>query len=119
MSIKKKGSCHCGLVQYELTLEKDFTECIDCNCSICQRKGTLLAFVPMTQFQLISGADSLTDYLFNKKRIHHKFCKVCGVTSFASAQMPDGEVAAVNVRCIEGIDLSKLKINSYDGKSSN
>jgi hypothetical protein len=86
---------------------------------MCRRKGTLLAFIPASDFTLQTAADALADYQFNKHVIHHLFCKTCGVTSFARGSMPDGtETIALNVRCIDEIDPSKLKINHYDGKSA-
>lgn len=113
---KHVGSCHCGKVKFEV--QGDFKNAINCNCSICHRKGSLLAFVPESQFNLISGADSLTDYQFGKKRIHHTFCSTCGVTSFATGAAPDGtKMKAVNVRCLENFDLKQLVIQDYDGKS--
>lgn len=113
---KRTGSCHCGKVKFEVDL--DLSNGVTCNCSICLRKGTVLAFVPEAQFKLLAGADYLTDYQFNKKSIHHTFCKVCGVTAFASGKMPDGTpMKAVNLRCIEDIDLDKVKIQHFDGKS--
>jgi len=57
-----------------------------CNCSICSRTGALLSFVPASAFTLEKGDDSLTDYQFKRKNIHHLFCKVCGVRSFARGQ---------------------------------
>jgi hypothetical protein len=111
-----QGSCHCGKVTFEF--KGDLKEVVSCNCSICQRKGTLLTFIPDADFTLKSGADYLTDYQFGKKRIHHTFCKVCGVQSFASAQMPNGaKMKAVNARCIDNVDLKKFTIKEYDGKS--
>ncbi|UXR65443.1 GFA family protein [Bdellovibrio bacteriovorus] len=113
---KHQGSCHCGKVKFEAT--GAFNEVISCNCSMCQRKGTLLAFVPETQFTLLSGADSLTDYQFGKKKIHHTFCSTCGVTSFATGETPDGtKMKAINVRCLEGIDLKALTVQECDGRS--
>lgn len=111
------GSCHCGAVKYhvDLDLEKPV---ITCNCSMCQRAGTMLAFVPASEFTLEQGEESLTDYLFNEKKIHHLFCKVCGTKPFARGQMADGSpTVAVNVRCLEGVDVSKLPTHHYDGKS--
>lgn len=110
------GSCHCGNVRYEV--EGPFDQGLSCNCSICLRKGTILAFVPKTKFKLLAGEGHLTDYQFGKKTIHHYFCSTCGVTSFAAATMPDGtEMRAINLRCIENIHLDNLKINHFDGKS--
>jgi hypothetical protein len=111
------GSCHCGRVKYEVTL--DLSEpAIACNCSICGRSGTLLRFVPADAFKLLSGAEVLTDYRFNTNVINHQFCSVCGIKSFASGKGKDGaETRAINVRCLENIDVHQLKPQQFDGKS--
>ena len=80
------GGCHCGRVRYEAELSLDGI--VACNCSICQKRGSLLAFVPQSQFRLLAGEDALTDYQFNKKVIHHLFCATCGVASFAHGEKP-------------------------------
>jgi hypothetical protein len=109
-----QGSCHCGAVRYsvEVDLDKPVTAC---NCSICGRTGTMLTFVPAESFKLEKGEDSLTDYQFNRKHIHHLFCKTCGVKSFARGEGPKGPTVAINARCLEGVDLSKLTVQHYDG----
>jgi hypothetical protein len=110
------GGCHCGAVRFEATA--DLSKVISCNCSICTQRGLLLTFVPAGQFKLLSGDDRLTDYQFAKKRIHHLFCSGCGVESFARGSMPDGSpMVAVNVRCLEGVDVSGLKPKPFDGRS--
>jgi hypothetical protein len=116
MDTHHKGSCQCGAVKYsvDLDLEKPVTAC---NCSMCGRTGTLFTFVTPESFKLEQGEDSLTDYQFGRKNIHHLFCKVCGVKSFARGKGPKGPMIAVNARCLEGVDVSKLKINHYDGAS--
>jgi len=111
-----KGGCHCGKVRYEATF--DLTHpVIACNCSMCGRSGTLLAFVPDGSFKLLSGEDNLTDYQFGKKRIHHLFCKTCGIKSFARAAGKDGPTVAVNTRCLDEVSLDGLAVKNYDGKS--
>lgn len=109
------GSCHCGAVKYEV--ETDLAQVISCDCSMCQRSGTILTFVPMDKFKLISGEEQLQDYQFNKKIIHHLFCKVCGIKAFGKGKNKEGEdTAAVNVRCLDGVDISELKPFHYHGK---
>ena len=111
-----QGSCHCGAVTYEVAI--DLPQVVSCNCSICSKKGTLLAFAPKAKFNLKSGDEHLTDYQFGKKAIHHLFCNTCGVTPFGLGSMPDGtEMAAVNVRCLEGVDFESIPVHHYDGKS--
>ena len=111
------GGCHCGKVRYEVTA--DLTKpVISCNCSMCSKKGYLLAFVKADAFKLLSGEDVLTDYMFNKKHIHHNFCRVCGITSFGAGAMPDGtQMRAINVRCLDDVDLDALQVKKVDGKS--
>ncbi len=110
------GGCHCGRVRFDVTA--DLSSIIACNCSICQKTGSILAFVPEAQFKLVSGADDLVDYQFNKKVIHHLFCRVCGVRSFARGAAPDGrKMAAVNVRCLDDVDVTALNPKPFDGKS--
>jgi len=114
---KHTGGCHCGKVRYEVTL--DLTRpVLSCNCSMCGRSGTLLSFVPADQFKLLSGEDVLRDYQFNKHVVSHLFCTSCGIKSFARGTGPDGKaVAAINVRCLDDVDLDALTVQKYDGKS--
>lgn len=115
--VKHAGGCHCGKVRYEVTL--DLAEpAITCNCSMCGRSGTLLRFVPVDKFTLLSGADALTGYRFNNMVIDHLFCSTCGIKSFATGKGRDGgEIRAVNVRCLDDIDLTAVPTMPYDGKS--
>ncbi len=110
------GSCHCGAVRFEANA--DLGQTITCNCSICRRTGAILAFVPASDFTLVSGADALSDYQFNKKTVHHLFCKTCGVRPFGRGIGPDGrEMVAINVRCLDDVDLAALRPVAFDGAS--
>jgi len=106
------GSCHCGAVTYEFDAE--LKEAITCNCSHCHRKGLVLAFIPNENFRLLSGADAQTEYLFNKKTIRHLFCLTCGLQSYAEGiAFPQ---IAINLRCVEGVEIEKLAVTPYNGK---
>ncbi|WP_054310101.1 GFA family protein [Mesorhizobium sp. 1M-11] len=117
MAMKKyHGSCHCGAVKYEATVDLDHT--VSCNCSRCGRLGSILTFAPAENFTLFSGEDVLTDYLFNKHVIHHLFCRVCGIESFARGTKPDGTASiAINARCLEGVEPDALTPQKFDGRS--
>lgn len=116
MSTNYQGRCHCGRVEYEVTM--DLGPVISCNCSICRRKGHLLAFVPADAFRLRSGDGDLSDYQFGSHTIHHLFCRHCGVSSFARGTGPDGKpMVSINVRCLEGVDLGSLQVQEFDGAS--
>ncbi|MBV9561354.1 MAG: GFA family protein [Bradyrhizobium sp.] len=109
------GGCQCGNVRYEVAL--DIGEVIACNCSRCGRLGSLLAFAPAADFKLIAGDDATTEYQFNKHVIHHLFCSTCGIQSFARGTGPGGvEMAAINVRCLDGVDPMALKVKHVDGR---
>ncbi|MCK0195459.1 GFA family protein [Ancylobacter sp. 6x-1] len=111
------GGCHCGAVRFEV--ETDLGQILACNCSICSKKGLLLTFVPDAAFRLGSGAQALREYRFNKHVIGHMFCSDCGVEPFARGAMPDGTaMVAVNVRCLDGIDLGTLSPTPYDGRNA-
>ncbi len=111
------GGCHCGNVRFRV--RTDLAQVGACNCSICSKTGTLLSFVPASEFELLSEpSPPLTDYQFNKHVIHHYFCPVCGVRSFATGTAPDGsDMRAVNVRCLDDVDVDSLKVVHYDGRS--
>jgi hypothetical protein len=111
-----EGSCQCGAVSYEVDVDLENT--ITCNCSRCQRMGFVLAFSPLENFQLKSGEEDLTEYLFNRKAIRHLFCSTCGVESFAYGKMPDGSpIVAINVNCLSGVDPRELNSQHVDGKN--
>lgn len=112
-----QGSCHCGAVKYSAAIDLD-KPVITCNCSMCGRSGSMLAFVPAAEFKLQQGEENLTSYKFNKQAIDHLFCNKCGIKSFARGVGPDGKpMAAINARCLEGVDTTKLKTHHYDGAS--
>jgi hypothetical protein len=104
-------------VRFEAELELD--KLITCNCSICGKSGTILAFVPASSFVQTGGLDALTDYQFGKRSIHHAFCRHCGIKAFARGTARDGSaMVAVNVRCLDDIDVHDLSISTkFDGRS--
>ena len=111
-----QGSCHCGRIRFDV--EGEMGDVIECNWSHCSRKGYLLWFVPRAQLRLTTAESDLSTYTFNKHVTQHHFCAHCGCAPFGLGTAPSGEAtAAVNVRCIEGIDLTELTRIPYDGRS--
>jgi hypothetical protein len=112
-----RGSCHCGAVRFEVEMEPP-AKAFACNCSICSRAGWLLAFVPRSAITIAAGETSLTDYQFGKKHIHHKFCATCGIRAFSHGTDESGkETIAVNLRCVDALDVTKLPVETFDGAS--
>ncbi len=110
------GGCHCARVRFEATT--DLARVVACNCSICSKHGLLLTFVAPPDFALCSGEDDLVQYKFNKHIIAHQFCRMCGTQPFARGKAPSGkEMIAVNVRCLDGVDVTTLAPVPFDGRS--
>jgi hypothetical protein len=113
---RHKGSCHCGRIAFEV--EGDIGTATSCNCSICQRKGILMWFVPRDQMHLSTSDDAAATYLFNKHVIRHRFCPVCGIHPYGEGVDPKGNaIRAINIRCLEDIDLAAIPVQSFDGRS--
>ncbi|MXQ12965.1 GFA family protein [Microvirga makkahensis] len=111
-----KGSCHCGRVAFEV--EADLQQAIECNCSHCSRKGYLLTFVARAALNVLRGEEDLSTYTFNTHTIRHRFCATCGCAPFGEGRKPTGDAtAAINIRCLEDVDLSQLKIVPVDGRN--
>ena len=113
--IKKKhrASCHCGAVVLELDLPDGIVDPRRCDCSICRRKGAIVASVPLTGITIIEGEDVLTQYKFNTHTAKHYFCSRCGIyTHHQRRSNPDQY--GYNVGCLEGVnpfDLGSVPTN--------
>lgn len=111
-----KGSCHCGKVAFRV--EGELQGALACNCSICSRKGSLLWFVPRDSMQLLTPEGELDTYTFNKHAIKHRFCRTCGIHPYGEGVDPKGNrMAAINIRCLEDIDLDAIPVRHFDGRS--
>lgn len=94
----------------------DRTEALDCNCSLCAKKGLLHLIVPERAFTLLAGEDALTTYSFNTGVAKHLFCGVCGVQAFYRPRShPDAW--DVNVRCLDGDAASHFRVVPFDGRN--
>ncbi len=110
------GGCHCGAVRF--SAEIDPSAVMMCDCSHCAKLGWVLTFVPQERFTLIQGEDQLADYQFNKRVIHHFFCKTCGVKSFSQGIDEAGnKTFAINLRCADDFPLDTLTPPVYPGKN--
>ena len=112
------GGCHCGRVRFCVRVERsgdDRLEAVDCNCSICTKKGFLHLIVTKDAFELLAGGAELSTYTFNTGVAKHTFCRVCGVHAFYTPRShPDG--VDVNVRCLDGDAMTLFTVRPFDGK---
>lgn len=111
-----RGGCHCGAVTFEVDADLSAERVLDCDCSICAKKGFLHLIVDESRFRLLSGAARLVEYRFNTGVAVHKFCGTCGVHAFYTPRShPD--CVDVNVRCLEEVDLSQIAVERFDGRN--
>jgi hypothetical protein len=109
-----RGSCHCGKIAYTADVEPK--EGMRCNCSICRRKGHVLCFITPDTFKLETPRENIGTYTFKSHVIQHHFCKTCGCSPFNEGKDQKGNpMIAVNLNCVDGIDLTQVKITDYDG----
>jgi hypothetical protein len=107
-----EGGCHCGRVRFRVRAAS--LEALDCNCSMCSKKGFLHLIVPKEDFELLSGDDALTTYTFNTGVARHTFCRVCGVHPFYTPRShPEG--IDVNVRCLDDDAATRFTVVPFDG----
>jgi hypothetical protein len=110
------GSCHCGAFAFNVDLE--LQGLITCNCSMCQRSGYVMAFVPPEQLHVERGEETLTSYKFNTMNIDHLFCPTCGIHPISKGKKKDGsEMRMINVRCLHDVDVSALPAKQVDGRA--
>ncbi|ACK67754.1 glutathione-dependent formaldehyde-activating GFA [Rippkaea orientalis PCC 8801] len=108
------GGCHCGAVRFSVVI--DNSEAIDCNCSICRKKGFLHVLLDPENFTLLQGSDALTTYTFNTHTAQHTFCRICGIHPFYRPRSHPDKID-VNLRCLDENLLSKFQITPFDGEN--
>ena len=115
VKLKHKATCHCGKVELELTLPDGLVDPRRCDCSMCRRKGAVVASVSLNGIRVVKGAEYLKLYQFNTRTAKHYFCSHCGIyTHHQRRSAPDQY--GFNVGCLEGINPAKIeRIPTYDG----
>lgn len=114
-----QGSCHCGRIAFTVRADAPIKDVIDCNCSMCRRRGSLLWFAPREAFQLDTDIADVATYQFNTHNIDHHHCRECGTAPYSEAVDPRSglPMVAINVRCLPQVELGGLSITSFDGAS--
>lgn len=112
------GSCHCGTVRFEAEIDLA-AETSKCNCSICTKARFWKAVVPASDFRLVTGETSLSEYTFGPN-IRHFFCSRCGVKPFGRGHLDDfGDFVAINVMCLDDAtdkELAEAPVVYQDGR---
>ena len=110
-------SCHCGAVELELNLPDGLVDPRRCDCSMCRRRGAVVASVSLDGINIIRGGDLLGLYEFGSKTAKHFFCTLCGIYTHHQRRS-NPEQYGFNVGCLEGVNPYELtNIPVYDGVS--
>ncbi|HEY3500358.1 MAG TPA: GFA family protein [Polyangiaceae bacterium] len=117
---KFSGHCHCGAVRFEVELPTELRGS-RCNCSICTRTAVTSAIVKPEAFELREGAAQLGAYAWGARISTRYFCKECGVHCYGKGflEAVGGDYVAVNLNCVEGIDVGELEVMHWDGRNDN
>jgi hypothetical protein len=112
---KHRASCHCGKVVLELDLPDGIVNPRRCDCSICRRKGAVVASVPLSGIRVLQGEEVLKLYEFNTRTAKHYFCSHCGIYTHHQRRSRPDEYG-YNVGCLEGVNPFHLgPVPTLDG----
>ncbi len=112
---KHKATCHCGAVELELHLPNGIIDPRRCDCSLCRRRGAIMASASLSDIKIIKGHDSLKLYQFNTYIAKHYFCSNCGVYTHHQRRSSPEEYG-YNVGCLEGVNPFEIEnIPTNDG----
>lgn len=106
-------ACHCGRIRFEV--DAAIERVTVCNCSICTRTGYLHWNVEPSRVRMLAGDGAWTSYRFGTGVADHRFCPTCGISPFRIARS-DPHLIDVNARCVEGVDLAALRVETFDGR---
>ncbi len=128
MNNMKTASCHCGAVVLNIELPplSETSGTLGglrrCNCSLCRRKGAIIAMAPLATLKVVKGQDNLGLYQWNTKVAKHYFCKTCGIYTHNQRRSNPDE-CGFNVACLDEFDATVLanldpqEIEMLDGAS--
>jgi hypothetical protein len=100
---KYRASCHCGSVVLELDLPDGIVDARRCDCSMCRRRGAIVASVPLAGIKVVQSEEALQLYQFNTKTAKHYFCSRCGIYTHHQRRSNPSQYG-YNVGCLEGVN---------------
>lgn len=115
INAKHRATCHCGSVELELDLPDGIVDPRRCDCSLCRRKGAIMASVPLSGIRVIKGQEVLKLYQFNTMSAKHYFCSNCGIYTHHQRRSVPSQYG-YNVACLESVNPFELgEVRTGDG----
>ena len=107
-------TCHCGAV--EIRIPRAPETLTNCDCSICRRYGTLWAYYPRSEVEIVARAGTTASYAWGPKSIRFVRCATCGcITHWEAATPESGDRMGVNARNFHPDQLGAVRIRRLDG----
>lgn len=100
---RHEASCHCGEVRLQLTLPNGGENPRRCDCSMCRRRGAIVASVDLENLKVLQGHQVLGIYQFNTFTAKHYFCTRCEIYTHHQRRSNPNQYG-YNVACLEGIN---------------
>ena len=104
----KKLTCHCKKIELDVNLPDEPNILLRCNCSICVRKGAIMAMVGPNDLKIIKGEEFLKTYTFHTNKAKHYFCSNCGIYTHHNPRS-NPAMTGFNLGCLDEIDIFKLE----------
>lgn len=113
--VHMRGNCHCKKVEFEVLLSNGLEDLVRCNCSMCAKRGAVVAPVSVSSLKIVKGEKYLTLYQFHTKTAEHYFCKNCGIYTH-HRRRSNPAIYSINIACLEGVNpLEFGEIRVTDG----
>jgi len=113
------GGCHCGRVRFQAVI--DTSQGGRCNCSICTKTSHLGSSVKPDAFELLSGKESITEYVWGHEIGTRSFCKHCGIHCFGAGHLAElgGDFVTINYNTLDDVDPLDVTVIYWDGRHDN
>lgn len=128
------ATCHCGDAQVRLPRAPVAAK--SCNCSFCDRTGAVWAYFSPEEVEI--QAPAARTYSASGGVNQHHFCGRCGMhvwgdspdwasvynadgtpkAGFEPGAMPASRIVGVNLRQVDGLDWSTIKVEAVDGRNN-
>lgn len=79
----------------------------ECDCSMCHMRGALNHRVADSDIRIETPLEELALYQWHTKTAKDYFCPTCGIQPFRRPRTAP-EVWAVNVRCLDNVDVDAV-----------
>ncbi len=115
---KHPGSCHCGAVTFEATI--DASKGSRCNCTVCTKLNPLGAITKPELVTVTKGQSELSSFGRTPAGTRF-FCKHCGVYLYSKGHLAEigGDYASVNLQALDDIDPAQVTTRYWDGRHDN